>query len=70
MLKYTIMMTIRVICIALCLVVKGWWLILPAAGAILLPYLAVVVANTATTGRRAKVARPGAIVTRAGNERP
>ena len=42
---YSIMMAIRLVCIALCLVVKGWWLVLPAAGAIVLPYIAVVIAN-------------------------
>lgn len=45
MIKYLITMTIRLICIALCLVVQGWWLLLCAAGAIFLPYVAVVLAN-------------------------
>ena len=43
--RYTIMMSIRVVCPALCVVVEGWWLVLPALGAIFLPYLAVVLAN-------------------------
>ncbi len=62
MLKYTVMMSIRVVCIALCVVVPGWWAVIPAIGAIVLPYLAVVVANTAMTGAKSKVDRPSAIV--------
>ncbi|WP_224763713.1 DUF3099 domain-containing protein [Salinibacterium sp. ZJ70] len=62
MLKYTVMMSIRVVCIALCVIVPGWWAVIPAVGAIVLPYLAVVVANTAMTGAGEKVARPSAIV--------
>ncbi len=45
MIRYAIAMSIRVVCIALCLVTPGWWLLIPAAGAIFLPYVAVVVAN-------------------------
>ncbi len=62
MLKYTVMMSIRVVCLALCVVVPGWWAVIPAVGAILLPYLAVVVANTAMTARTPRVDRPSAIV--------
>lgn len=64
MLKYTIAMGIRVVCIALCLVAPGWWLLLPAAGAIFLPYFAVVVANNVGGGTSARVRRPGALVRR------
>jgi hypothetical protein len=60
MVRYSIAMGIRVICIALCLVTPGWWLLIPAAGAIFLPYVAVVVANNVhQTG--SKVERPGTI---------
>lgn len=45
MLRYSVAMTIRVICIFACLVTPGWWMIIPAIGAIVLPYIAVVVAN-------------------------
>ncbi len=64
MLKYTIAMGIRVVCIALCLVTPGWWLLVPAAGAVFLPYFAVVIANNVGGGRRGRVQRPGAIVRR------
>ncbi|MFT4029101.1 MAG: DUF3099 domain-containing protein [Protaetiibacter sp.] len=64
MLKYSIAMGIRVVCIALCLVVPGWWLLIPAAGAVFLPYFAVVIANNAGGGGRGAVQRPGAMVPR------
>jgi hypothetical protein len=57
--KYTVAMGIRVVCIVLMLFVEGWWLLLCAAGAILLPYFAVVVANAVRIGDGADVARPG-----------
>ena len=61
MLEYTIMMSIRVLCLISLIWVRGWWLVIPAAGAIFLPYFAVVVANAAQTRTRAPE-RPGAIV--------
>jgi len=71
MLKYTIAMSIRVVCIALCLVVRGWWLLIPAAGAVFLPYFAVVIANNVGAGgRRGRVERPGALQRRDGRGRP
>ena len=47
MIKYTIAMTVRVICLILGMVVQGWLMWVFFAGAILLPYFAVVIANTA-----------------------
>ena len=49
MVKYGIAMSIRVVCIVLMLFLHGWWLILPAIGAIVLPYFAVVVGNVGTS---------------------
>lgn len=47
--RYLVMMGIRVICFGLAIVMfvyhAGWFALIPAAGAILLPYFAVVVAN-------------------------
>ncbi|TPW70958.1 DUF3099 domain-containing protein [Schumannella sp. 10F1B-5-1] len=63
MIKYVVAMSIRVVCIILCVVVKGWWLVLPIAGAVFLPYFAVVVANAGGShAPRRRVLRPGAIV--------
>ena len=61
MARYSIAMGIRVVCIFLCLFAQGWWLLLPAAGAILLPYVAVVIANNVHRTTR-RVERPGAVV--------
>jgi hypothetical protein len=62
MVEYTIMMSIRVLCIVSLLWVPGWWMLIPAAGAIFLPYFAVVVANAASQRRSDEVLRPGGIV--------
>jgi hypothetical protein len=57
MLRYALTMGIRVVCIALCLVTPGWWLLIPAAGAVFLPYVAVVIAN-ASSRRGRPIERP------------
>jgi len=59
--KYTIAMSIRVLCLVSLLFVHGWWLLIPAAGAILLPYFAVVIANVSGS-TQGEVQRPGNIV--------
>ena len=58
MLKYTIAMSIRLICIFICFLVPGYWLILPAIGAVVLPYIAVVLANVSDS-RKQVVLHPG-----------
>jgi hypothetical protein len=45
MVSYLISMGIRLVCIALCFVVPGWWILIPAGGAIILPLIAVALAN-------------------------
>ena len=62
MIQYTIAMSIRVVCIVLMLFVHGWWQAICVAGAIILPYIAVVLANVGTAGKTAPVIRPGALV--------
>jgi Protein of unknown function (DUF3099) len=63
MIKYSIMMGIRMVClIVAALFVRGWWIAIPAAGAIFLPYFAVVVANVSSGSAAARVERPGNIV--------
>jgi hypothetical protein len=42
---YIVTMSIRVICIIGCVLVTGWWQIACLLGAVVLPYIAVVVAN-------------------------
>jgi len=58
MTKYFVTMCIRLVCIALCLVVQGWWLVVCVAGAVILPYVAVVLAN-AVDSKTSTVERPG-----------
>ena len=50
MIKYTVAMTIRVVCIVLAMVVQGWLMWVFFAGAIFLPYFAVVIANGVGAG--------------------
>ncbi|WP_240694717.1 DUF3099 domain-containing protein [Cryobacterium sp. SO1] len=61
MIKYTVTMGIRMVCIVLMLFVQGWWLLVCALGAILLPYFAVIAANVHTDQRSQAVLRPGAM---------
>ena len=59
--RYLIAMGIRMVCIVSCVFVQGWWLLIPIAGAIILPYIAVVLANVGENAG-ATVERPGAIL--------
>jgi predicted tellurium resistance membrane protein TerC len=62
MIKYAITMGIRFACFILVFVVQGWWQIVMIVAAIILPYIAVVLANVGTNTANATVERPGAIV--------
>jgi len=62
MIKYTIAMSVRVVCIFCMLFAQGWWLAVFAAGAVFLPYVAVVLANVGGPSRNDVVLRPGGIV--------
>ncbi len=62
MIRYTIAMGIRMVCIALVIVVPDWWRLAPAIGAIVLPYFAVIIANNASRRTSGAVARPGSMV--------
>ncbi len=46
MIRYSIAMTVRMICIVLAIVVQGWLMWICFALAIVLPYWAVVIANS------------------------
>ncbi|WBU38585.1 DUF3099 domain-containing protein [Homoserinibacter sp. YIM 151385] len=61
-LRYSIAMGVRMLCIVACVFVHGWWLVIPAVGAIVLPYFAVLIANAHIAKPAAVVERPGAIV--------
>lgn len=63
MVRYTVAMGIRLACIGACFLVEGWWLLLPAFGAVFLPYFAVVTANSvAKRSRASEPLRPGSLV--------
>jgi uncharacterized membrane protein YdbT with pleckstrin-like domain len=61
MIRYLIAMVIRVACIILCFFVHGWWLLVPIVGAVVLPYVAVVLANVGSSSGNV-VERPGSVV--------
>lgn len=58
MLRYTVAMSIRVACLILGVVVQGPLMWVFFAGAIFLPYFAVVLANTQGQSSRARAANP------------
>ena len=47
MIQYAVAMGIRLVCFGLIFVVPGWWRLIPLAGALFIPYFAVVIANAA-----------------------
>lgn len=57
--KYTLMMIVRVLCLLALLWVRGPLMFVFAAGAIFLPYFAVVVANAIRSRGTPPVERPG-----------
>ena len=63
MVRYTVSMLIRLVCVVLALVTHGWIQIVAIGGAIVLPYIAVVFANVPVNkGGGAEPYRPGEIV--------
>lgn len=61
MTKYSITMVIRLLCIIGMLFVEGWWLVLCAAGAIFLPYFAMIIANVSSKPKTVSAERPSHI---------
>lgn len=45
MIKYALAMSIRMVCLILIFVVDGWFKLVAVAGAVFLPWVAVVIAN-------------------------
>lgn len=54
MVRYTVAMVVRVICLILGMVTQGLWMWVFFAGAIFLPYFAVVIANAQGGGKNTK----------------
>lgn len=61
MIKYTVAMVIRVVCFAVIFAVPGWWRLIPALGAVALPYVAVVLANVGSGSRREVLSPEGGL---------
>jgi predicted tellurium resistance membrane protein TerC len=62
MIKYTIAMCIRLVCFVVAIFIHSWWALIPIAGALILPYVAVVLANTVVQPKITPVERPGGLV--------
>ena len=62
MVRYTVAMSVRMLCFILVFIVPGWWVLVCAIGAVVLPYFAVIVANVSMAQAGATVERPGAII--------
>lgn len=62
MIKYSVAMGIRVVCLFVAIIVPGWWAAVPIVAAIFLPYIAVVIANVSVEPRRGEAQRPGNIL--------
>ncbi|WP_183086318.1 DUF3099 domain-containing protein [Mycetocola tolaasinivorans] len=60
--QYFISMLIRVACIACLPFLHGWWLVIPAVGAIVIPYFAMLFANQPGTAEDGYRESPGGIV--------
>ena len=60
--RYSIAMSVRVLCVILAIVLTGWLQLIAVIGAIVLPYFAVVIANVKMREDTGEVLRPGAIV--------
>ncbi|WP_309617381.1 DUF3099 domain-containing protein [Salinibacterium sp.] len=59
--RYTVAMSVRVACVIACFFVQGWWLLVCVIAAIVLPYVAVIIANVG--GKESgTVERPGSII--------
>ena len=61
-LRYSVAMSVRIVCVILAFLLHGWIQIAAIIGAIVLPYFAVLIANTAVRRSGDEVERPGQIV--------
>jgi hypothetical protein len=47
--QYLLAMGLRLVCLFLCFVTPGWWILLPVIGVVVLPLVAVGLANVVNT---------------------
>lgn len=57
-LRYSVAMGVRIVCVVLAIVTHGWLQLVAIIGAVVLPYFAVVVANVAVRKAAPDVLRP------------
>lgn len=62
MIQYTVAMSIRMVCVLLFFFVHGWWLLVVAIGAVVLPYIGVVLANNSIRPAGSRVEVPSGVV--------
>jgi hypothetical protein len=61
-LKYTVAMSVRMVCFVAIFFLPGWWRLAPAIGVIVLPYVAVVIANTVVRRPSQALEAPAGVV--------
>lgn len=49
--QYLVAMALRIVCLFLCFVTPGWWVLLPVTGVVVLPLVAVGLANVVNTNK-------------------
>ena len=49
--QYLIAMGLRLVCLFLCFVTPGWWILLPVTGVVVLPLVAVGLANVVNSSK-------------------
>ena len=57
-LRYAVTMGIRMVCFILIFVLPGWWRLVAAIAAVVLPYIAVVAANVVRGGSGSASSQP------------
>ncbi len=53
--QYLVAMALRLVCLFLCFVTPGWWILLPVTGVIVLPLIAVGLANVVNSNKSQRV---------------
>jgi Protein of unknown function (DUF3099) len=62
MIKYTVAMSVRMVCFILFFFVHGWWLLLVGVAALVLPYFGVIAANTIVNRPQETLEQPGGVI--------
>ncbi len=70
MVRYSIGMAIRVVCLISLVFLRGWWLLVPAIIAVAGPMVLVVLANAVAPKTPTAVERPGSIVRSSAPDEP